>query len=631
MCGIAGIVTLGGERGVTRAAVERMVEKLIHRGPDEDGYVVLGGAGLGVRRLAVIDLKTGSQPVANEDESVWVVLNGEIYNFHALRAYLKAKGHVLKTQGDTEVIAHLYEDNPDRFISGLNGMFAFALWDARRRRLLIARDRLGVKPLYYAILADRIVFGSEIKALLVDRDLPRDLDLQAFHDYLSLGYVPGPRSIFGAVRKLGPGEVLRVEEGRVTVRPYWRYPRPEAGRTSTEPVTAIHRRLLDLLDDAVRVRLISDVPFGLFLSGGVDSSAVLAIMARQTRQPVKTFSIGFGEKSYSELPFARTVAASVRAEHSEEMIAPDLAVGVQQIADILDEPFADSSALPAYYLSRMARRSVTVALSGDGGDETFGGYYTYLGDRMLGAYRRVPVVVRDAAEQLARFIPLSERKLSLELRLRRFLHGARFDAPRAHYAWKEWLTEEDKAALYSPSRRDWKCEPTYTAFEDRFRAAGTTDPVNAGIYVDSTTYLPDDILVKADRMSMANSLELRSPFLDYRIIEAMARVPGTQKVRGLRLKALLKDALRGVVPDEILRRKKAGFNVPLAAWLRGPLRPLLLETLGHDRLAQRGLLDADAVHRLVAAHMARAVDYSRPLWNLLMFGLWEHRFGRTPS
>ncbi len=629
MCGIAGVIYNDPGRPAERDLLERMTRTLIHRGPDEEGYHLEGNFGLGARRLSIIDTQTGSQPLCNEDGTIWVAQNGEIYNYQDLRKDLLARGHVLRSQGDTEVIAHLYEEGPERFVQRLNGMFAFALWDRRRQQLLLVRDRLGVKPLYYAQLPDRLLFGSEIKSLLADPSLPRDLDPQALHHYLSLGYVPGPWSIFAAIRKLGPGELLRWEGGSFSIQPYWRYPRPIAAGTGDGDRGALQARLRDLLADAVRIRLFSDVPLGMFLSGGVDSSAVLAFMARQVDRPVKAFSIGFTEKSYDELPFARLAARSFGAEHTEQVMSPDLLDGVGRLAQFLDEPFADSSAIPTFYLSQMTRRSVTVALSGDGGDETFAGYYTYLANRLLVPYRALPLPLRRMAPRVMDWLPTSDRKLSLDLKLRRFLYGGQFPPARAHYAWKEWLTEGEKRALYAPRWAEQELEPTHLLFEGRHEAAGPTDPINASIYVDSTIYLPDDILVKADRMSMAHSLELRSPFLDYRIIEAMADVPGWLKVRGLRLKALLKDTLRGILPDELLDRKKAGFNVPVGSWLRGPLRPLLMEALDRDRLASRGALDPEGVHRLIDAHLEQHGDYGRPLWNLLMYSLWEANFGST--
>lgn len=630
MCGIAGILQFDPSRTASREELARMVDSLVHRGPDGEGYHFEGPVALGMRRLAVIDLDTGQQPMSNEDGSAWVVLNGEIYNFPELRVRLEAKGHRFRTRSDTEVLLHLYEEEGDGFLESLNGMFAFALWDRRHRKLLLARDRIGVKPLHYALLPDRLVFASEIKALL-PAGVPRDLDSQALHHYLSLGYVPAPRSIFKAVKKLEAGHVLVAKGSACTVRRYWDLPteeniEPGQGRSGGR----IEGEARALLADAVRIRLSSDVPLGTFLSGGLDSSSIVALWSRIGAGPRKTFSIGFADPSYDELPQARRIANRFDTEHHESVVSPDIRELLPVLQRHLDEPFADSSVVPTYCVSRMARRDVTVALSGDGGDEVFAGYYTYQADRLLSLYGRVPGILRKrVVPWIVDKMPRSERKVSWDFKLRRFSRGGAYPPDRAHYAWKEWFSEEDKAALYADPGEP--LEPTFSVFERHYARYRGQDPLNRHLYVDAKVSLPDDMLVKVDRMSMAASLEVRSPFLDYRLVEFLAKMPGAVKMPGLALKGFLKRIMKPHLPPETLRVKKQGFSVPLGVWLRKDLRDVVAHSLSPARLARQGAFSEKTVSRMVGEHLGGKRDWSRNLWILLMFSLWHEQYARAPG
>jgi asparagine synthase (glutamine-hydrolysing) len=627
VCGIAGKLYFDREHRVALDDVRTMCDELVHRGPDDEGYHCDGPFGFGMRRLAIIDLDTGQQPICNEDRTIWVVLNGEIYNFVELRKQLLAKGHCFTTRTDTEVIVHLYEEEGDAFVHRLNGMFALALWDSNSHTLLLARDRLGVKPLYYAHLADRLVFGSEPKALLRD-GLDRSVDPQALHHYLSLTYVPAPLTIFQTMRKLEAGHLLLCRDGTVSLRRYWDLPSvTEFSELSARQLSRLREELWSLLQDAVRIRLTSDVPLGVFLSGGIDSSTVLALVHRVAPKRIKTFSVGFNEASFSELRHARALAQHFNTDHHEFIATmnPDGILPV--LARHFDEPFADASAIPMYYVSQMSRPEVTVALGGDGGDETFAGYYTYQADRLLPYYQKLPAALRELLPKVLRRLPVSDQKVTWELKIRRFLHGADLVPALAHYAWKEWLTEQMKQALYAPQRRGLMLEPTSEFFLKCIATCCDQDTLNTSICADTKLYLADDILVKVDRMSMANSLEVRGPLLDYRIVEFMSRIPGKFKMPGLRLKHLLKETVRTALPSEVLRRKKAGFNVPLAKWLRRELSSRLQERLSERELRREGFFDPGTVRRLLTEHAAGTHDWSRQLWVLLMFSFWYERYG----
>ncbi len=623
MCGIAGTFRPRSDRPVTREDVARMCDVLRHRGPDDEGIHLDGGLGLGMRRLSIIDLATGRQPIANEDGTVWTVFNGEIYNFPELRAELAARGHVFRTAADTEVIVHLYEDLGLRFLERLRGMFALAVWDARRRRLVLARDRLGIKPLYWAETRDGLLFGSELKAVLAG-GAPRDVDRQALHDYLSLNYVPGPRSIFTAVRKLPPGHLLVCERGDIHVRRWWRLAWTPATRRSDEDAAA---ELRALLRDTVRAHLLSDVPLGVFLSGGVDSSTIVALMREVSGQRIRTFSIGFDEASYDELAGARTVAERFATEHHELVVRPDAVELVPALVRHFDEPFADSSAVPVYCVSRLARDHVTVVLSGEGGDEVFAGYETYAAWRLAEWYRRLPrPLSRVTIPALVRRLPVSHRRVSFDYKAKRFVAGALLPPADAHLAWKEVFDEPAKARLYAGGADGLL--PSVRLYRDAFAECDAPEVLARLLHVDQTLYLPDDILVKADRMTMAHSLEGRVPFVDHRVVELAASLPAALKIRGLTKKYVLRRAMGDVLPPGVVGGPKRGFNVPIPVWLSGELRDLVHDVLSPKRVREAGFFDPAAVTALVEDHERRRHDRSRPVWSLLMFTLWCEEFLR---
>ena len=628
MCGICGIFNIYSRGRAPREMVQDMCSALRHRGPDDQGVYAAGPVSIGMSRLSIIDLAGGHQPIHNEDRSIWIVYNGETYNSPELRERLERR-HSFYTQSDTEVLVHAYEEWGEDMLSKLRGMFAFAIYDRRRRSLLLARDRLGIKPLYYALAGDWLVFGSEIKALLQVPWLERRLDSEALHAYLSFNYIPAPMSIFASVRKLPPGHLLRCRRGEMRIAKYWDL---DCTPWYVDDEEACARRLRAVLADSVRAHLLSDVPVGVLLSGGIESSAVTALAATEGSGRLKTFSVGFEEKSLNELEAARLVAQAYGTDHHEEIVKPDAAALIEHIVDHFDEPFADASALPTFLVSQMAAREVKVVLSGDGGDETFAGCMTYTADALAEAYQRIPGPLRRRIiEPLVARMPVSDEKISLDYMAKRFVAGAHLPPLERHHSWKVIFGEQDKRRLYS---RDW------------LAAADLEDPIEilAGLYhsldghnfitklqyVDTKTYLPDDILTKVDRVSMAHSLETRPPLLDHHVVEYAASLPARMKLRGLKRKLILKRAVRDLLPASLLRRRKHGFSVPLAAWLRRDLRPLMLDALCGEGVRRCGLFDPKEVRRLIEEHVSGRRDLSRNLWGLLMFMVWHHKYMERP-
>ncbi len=629
MCGICGLLLFRSEAAVDPATLTAMRDRLAHRGPDDRGLFVDGPIGLAAARLAIIDLPTGHQPLSNEDGSVWAVQNGEIYNYRDLQRWLAGRGHRLRTASDTEVLVHLYEELGPDMVDRLRGMFALAIWDSRQGRLLLARDRLGIKPLFYALSASGLAFASEIKALLAT-GLSRQLDPVALHDYLSFDYVPGPRTMFDGIRKL-PAAHRLIADPAIRLERYWRFPPPAAGRPPSMAQTAAELR--SRLDEAVRSHLVSDVPVGAFLSGGLDSSIVVALMAMHSPRPVQTFSIGFAEKSYSELPYARQVAERFGTEHHEFVVVPRVNDILDPLIEAFDEPFADSSAIASLHLARQASQHAKVVLSGDGGDEVFGGYVIYQADRLAKLVRLAPRLVSEQLlPRLGQRLPGSETKMSWQLRLQRFLANAYRDPLAAHIGWRTIFDEPAKLALYSPEYRAANADRLSSGqaslrlarrfFEDY----PTPDLLNRLMIVDSQLSLVDDMLTKVDRTAMAYGLEVRVPFLDQPLVEWLTLLPSDYKVRRLKLKALLKMTARDLLPPGLLRRPKAGFHVPMPGWLKRELRPLVDEVLGEETLRRQGIFEPAAVRRLVDAHLSGRADLSRNLWGLLVFGLWHDRY-----
>lgn len=636
MCGICGQLSFDGKPAQARET-EAMVRTLDHRGPDDRGVYAHGPASIGIARLKVIDLETGHQPVRNEDGSVWCVLNGEIYNYRELRETLSARGHYFQTQSDTETIVHLYEEYGAALAEHLRGMFAIALWDQSRQQLLLIRDRLGVKPLYYYLDAGRLVFGSELKALLA-AGIPREVDPQAADDYLTHGYVPGEGSIFRNVHKLLPAHTLLIQRsGSRELSRYWDLldPRWDAEHSAASDPAERAQATWERLKEAVRYRLVSDVPIGVLLSGGIDSTAIVAAMRAVTSQPIKTFTVGFEDESYDESGLARLTAERFETEHYELVAQIQASEIVPSYIHHLDEPYAESSAIPIYYVSRLAREHITVALGGDGGDELFGGYNHYAASRYMEWYKKLPrALSRGLVPWAVGQLPVSHRRASFDYLAKRFVSAVELSPEQAQLKWLEVIADDVKQRLYGPALRDRsEALPAFRYYEQHLDQARRQEGINRLMFMDSRIYLPDGILTKVDRMSMAHSLETRGPFLDHKLVEFGHRLPCGVKMRGLTRKYLLKQLLRGRVPRQVLSQKKMGFVLPLARWLCGDLRELLCDTLSADRLRRTGYFDPAAVEHLINRHLARREDHSKTLWSLLVFQLWLDRYvtERAPS
>lgn len=637
MCGIVGQVKRRSGARVETDTIARMCSALEHRGPDARGTFVAGEVGLGIQRLRVVDLVTGDQPVFNEDGSIVVVLNGEIYNFGELRADLARRGHRLATHGDTEVIAHLYEEYGVDCVRHLHGMFAFALWDVKQRRLLLARDRIGKKPLLYSMRDGELNFASEMRALLASSGVPRQLDIEAIDSYLAFGYVPTPRSIFSSVRKLPPAHTLVLQDGNVTLENYWRldYSRKLAVRDPRE----LHEPIRDAVRAATRRRLISDVPLGAFLSGGIDSSAVVAAMAQESAGPVKTFSIGFDSDTHNELPYARRISQLFGTEHHEFIVRPETVELVPRIVRHYGEPFADSSALPSFQLAAMTRRHVTVALNGDGGDESFGGYTRYIANRVAARADIVPSRLRHALASGGRLITdragdgVTGRETSVANRLRRLSAALPLDPASRYARYVGWFGAEQRAQLYSDEfgALIGDSQAARAVIDDPWSAASGEHVVDRMLEVDVRTYLPDDLIVKIDIATMAHALEARSPLLDHELMEFAASIPADLKVRGGQKKWIFREALRGWLPDEILDRPKQGFSIPVSDWFRAELRDEVREVLLDERTLARGYFRPAAVHNLLARQAAGVDTASKRVWALFMLEQWHREFVDTPS
>jgi asparagine synthase (glutamine-hydrolysing) len=612
MCGICGIAAANG--GVDPARLEAMSATLVHRGPDSDGTLLDGPLGLAARRLAIIDLQTGDQPISNEDGTIHVVQNGEIYNYRELRAELERSGHHFSTTGDTEAIVHLYEEHGDGFAERLRGMFAIAIWDSRRRRLVLARDRYGIKPLYYRATAGGLEFASELRAL------PRgEIDLDALEAFLAFNSIPAPFSIFRETRKLAPGSLLVWEEGTAALRTE-RFARPApvpATEVREGDVAELEEELRARLRDSVRAHLVSDVPVGVLLSGGIDSALLTALAAQESSEAVRTFSIGFEERSFDELEDARFVADQYGTQHRELVLRPDAALLLPALADAFDEPFADSSALPTYLVSQLAAEDVKVALSGEGGDELFGGYYTYAADLLALRMGGLARLARPLVERL----PSSSGKASFDYKAKRFVRGAHLPPLERHHAWKEIFSSAARAELRG---RQSAFDPV-DLLRDRFSETAGSDLLARLQDVDLGLYLVDDLLVKTDRASMAHSLEARVPYLDPVVTNLALALPTHLKVRGLRKKLLLRRAAAPLLPRRIVYGKKRGFSIPAAAWLRGELEGFARDVLSRETVARQGYFEPGVVTRLIDEHVAGREDLSRQLWGLIAFTLWHER------
>jgi asparagine synthase (glutamine-hydrolysing) len=627
MCGICGLVSTNG-RPADRALVEEMSSTLFHRGPDSGGVFAENGTAIAARRLAIIDLQTGDQPLSNEDGTVTVVQNGEIYNYRELREKLTAKGHRFRTQGDTEVLAHLYEERGPRFAEELRGMFAVAVWDATRRRLVLARDRFGIKPLYYRFQNGSLSFASELKALLRQPDFSREIDPDAVEAFLAYSFVPAPLSIFREAHKLPPGCVLVWDEERGSEIEIERYAQPRPAPRDElrgESEEELAEELRERLRDSVRAHLIADVPVGVLLSGGIDS-CMLAALASETAPRISTFTIGYDERAFDERPLARLLAERYGTDHHELVVRPNAAELLPALTEAFDEPFADSSAIPTYLISELARRHVKVALSGEGGDEFFGGYNYYAGHALARRLAPAAWLLRPFVERL----PTSTDKASsLDWRAKRWVRAARRSPLERHYAWKSVFTPEERALLVRPERRA-SLDPV-EILQPHFAESEGAEELARLMGVDIAVFMVDDMLVKTDRASMAHSLEARVPILDPVVAELALSLPSRLKVRGLAKKRLLRRAVAPLLPREILEGKKRGFSAPIAAWLRADLQQLTRDVLSPANLERQGFFQPDVVTRLVDDHASGAADNSRKIWALLTFSLWHDRYANGRS
>ncbi len=620
MCGIHGILSLDDRYVPEPSALRAMAQITRHRGPDDEGAYADARIQLGMRRLSIIDLSGGHQPIANENRTVWAVCNGEIYNFRELRSELRAQGHQFSTDSDSEVIVHLYEQHGDDFVTRLNGMFGFALWDVTRQRLLLGRDRLGVKPVYYLEDSRRLVFASEAKAILRVPGVSTELAPEALHEYLALGYVPAPYSMFRGIKKLPPASMMIVEGGRSRIIRYWALSmRSDDTRSGAEWASA----LLDGMEKAVVSQMVSDVPLGAFLSGGIDSSGVVALMSRNSDRPVKTYSIGFSDSSgggfYNELPYARKVSELFSTEHQEIIVEPDVVSLLPKLLWHLDEPMADAAFITTYLVSEFARRSVTVILSGVGGDELFGGYRRYLGEYYQGKYQRVPAWLRRGLiKPLAAHLPSDRHSplLNLSRYAKSFILSSDMDF-EDRYASYVGVYTAGQASEILGGQKSTGPGAIHEAFA---QTAG--DPLQRMLGVDMATQLPDDLLMLTDKMSMATSLECRVPLLDNDLVELAAQMPSAHKIRGRELKYVMKKALADVLPADILYRKKRGFGAPLGAWLKHELSTVLTSVLSRQAVTKRGLFDWECIDRMIKLHESNRADHTDHILSLLNLELW---------
>jgi asparagine synthase (glutamine-hydrolysing) len=633
MCGIVGLLTSKTVGVPDHGVLRTMRDTLVHRGPDDSGEFIrlLDDAGpfvfLGHRRLSIIDLAGGHQPLSNENGKVWVVFNGEIYNFIALRSRLETLGHKFRTNSDTEVIAHAYEEYGEECFQHFNGMFALGIWDESRKRLVLARDRLGKKPLYYSFTNGTFLFASELKAILAYPHFSRHVNPLSFMKYLFFEYIPSPHTIFQDAKKLPPASYLLWQERGIEVKGYWS---PFTLEKTEENLleAEVELRMVELLRNSVKRRLISDVPLGVFLSGGIDSSAITALAQREVPGKIKTFSIGFEDPSFDESRFASLASRFLGTEHHEQtMTASDLLNLVPKLPDILDEPMADASILPTYLLSKFTRKYVTVALGGDGGDELFAGYPTYLAHKMARQYEFFGRSLHPVITFLGNLLPVSDDNISFDFKVKKFLSGIGYPDSIRNFVWLGSFSFPELKEVLSPGLHA-QFDPIRVTEEIDSHEKGFSlkDKTTLLQYLDLKLYLQEAILVKVDRASMACSLEVRAPFLDYELVEFIMNLPSSLKLRGLTSKYLLKKAMKNFLPEEIIRRKKKGFGVPIAKWVKGPLRELFGDLLSQDRIKKEGFLNPDYVTSLFQDHLANKKDNRKQLWTLLVWELWLARY-----
>lgn len=623
MCGICGIYN-NDQKSVDESSLRQMCDVMKYRGPDEEGYYTDVNVGLGMRRLKIIDLHTGTQPIHNEDKSIWIVFNGEIYNFLTLRKDLEKKGHSFYTHSDTETIIHLYEELGDDCVNELNGMFSFAIWDQNSNKLLLARDRLGIKPLYYYSKNGNLIFGSEIKCILQSGYYSSEIDYQSVDNYLTYLYIPAPKSIFKEINKLLPGHILLWQNDEVKIQKYWELEyKIETGNSAD----FYSEGFLERFRKAVKKRLISDVPLGALLSGGIDSSAIVAVMSEYSDKPVETFCIGYGEEGgyYDEREFAKAVANKFSTNHHEFIVKPNITKLIPEIIQHFDEPFADSSTIPNYYVSKMTKQYVTVALSGLGGDEIVGGYERYLGILLLKYYKLLPKGFREnIIERLVKRLPDSKKGKRFIERAKRFVNTGVLPIDEAYYSYVSSFNLKQKKEIYSNEfNNKIKLENSKLIFDNYFFQDQNLDVLNKILFADLKMYLPDDLLTLTDRMSMAHSLEIRVPFIDHELVEFMATVPPELKIKGVTKKYLLKKAFKNILPDEILNRKKQGFTAPLTVWFRNELNTYVKEIISEERIKKVGYFKWNKIEEILNQHLAGRENYHSQIWALLIFLNWH--------
>jgi len=628
MCGICGIYCFEPLKPSDHELVRKMTAALVHRGPDDEGYYFDQKVGLGMRRLSIIDLVSGHQPIHNESQDIWTIYNGEIYNFPELRKRLIKKGHEFYTGSDTEVIIHLYEEEGENFVNELNGMFAIALWDKKKGELLLVRDRLGVKPLHYLLLNNQFYFSSEIKSLL-KTGYQKEMDFEGLSQFFTFEYIPAPKTIFKGIKKLLPGEMMIVRDNVLKTQTYWdlRYEQEPGKEKSEEDYQEeIYRRL----KESVRMRLISDVPLGVFLSGGIDSSTVTALMSEVSTK-IKTFSIGFREKSFNELDYAHKVASFFGTDHREFIVESNLVKElVPVLMNYLDEPLADASIIPSYIISKLARQYVTVALAGEGGDELFAGYDTYKAYKVAQFYRKVPRFIRkNLVKKAVNLLPASKKRLSFEFKAKKFILGVEYPPEIANFIWWGAYTPQEKERLFSAELNSLvQREQPYLPIFFHLKNCKAREALDKLGYLDLKLYLQDDLLVKADRMSMANSLEIRVPFLDYTFVEFASSIPSSLKLRGWNSKYILKKTIQKLLPREILSRRKIGFDIPLGVWIKNELRDFVTAVLSPSNLKKHNLFNSSYVSRLLDEHFQGTHNHRQLLWPLIIFQFWYDSYLR---
>ena len=623
MCGIAGYVSFKGARVISQEKLKFIVDTLYHRGPDESGMAIHNCVAMGMRRLSIIDLSGGSQPIYNEDGSVWIVFNGEIYNFKELRNELISKGHKFKTNSDTETIVHGYEEYGADFPTYLNGMFAIALHDRKNHKFILVRDHVGIKPLYYSFNSKRLVFGSEIKALLASGDVEKELDIDALGEYMSWEYVPGKATLFRNIKKLEPGEMIEINlnNPECKPKPYWDIPLPN-GSNKNVSVKEWEELILAQVKKSTQMQLISDVPLGAFLSGGVDSSLIVASMG-----DAKTFSIGFDDPTYNELKWARRVADHLKVDHKDEIIKPDIVELFEHLMHFLDDPIGDFSIFPTYLVSKLARKYVTVSLSGDGGDELFGGYETYLAENKALKYYKIPSIFRKGLiEPSLNLLKPTAKKKGLINKAKRFIEGLEHPSDLSHARWRIFVGEVVRDELFTNDSLNQINTPPAAHIMELFKKAGDRGHLNRSLYVDVKSYLCDNILTKVDRMSMAVSLETRVPYLDPDVVELAFRVPEELKVKPDETKVILKSAASKLVPQECIYRPKEGFSIPIKNWLNNEFKPLMENLLDSNKIKSDGIFNPVTIEKLKSEHAAGTANHSHILWSLIVFHDWKKRW-----